>query len=85
MLMAVAKYIYLPVTQDTQEGDSNGNHKKAYKKYSCLLLLFCVICLLVHFFWKGMMEKCQEVKRSIIQNLMFTKTLALSLKASSVL
>lgn len=82
--MEVAKYIYLPVTQDTKESRSNGNHKKAYKKNSCLLL-FYVICLSVHFFWKGMMEKRQEVKRSIIQNFMFTKMLALSLKPSSVL
>lgn len=36
--MAVAKYIYLPVTQDTKEGDSSGNHKKAYKK---ILVFFC--------------------------------------------
>lgn len=46
--MAVAKYIYLPVTQDTKEGDSNGNHKKAYKKilvficYSTLSIFWCI-------------------------------------------
>lgn len=83
--MAVAKYIYLPVAQDTKEGDSNGNHKKVYKKISCLLLLFYVIYLLVHFFWKGMTEKCQEGKKSTIQNFTFIKTLALSFRASSVL
>lgn len=82
--MAVAKYIYFPGTQDTKEDHNNGNNKKAYQKNSCLLL-FYVTCLLVHFFWKGMMGKCQQVKRSIIQNFMFTKTFALSLKASSVL
>lgn len=43
MLMAVAKYIYLPVTQDTKEGDSNGNHKKAYK----ILVFFCYSMLSV--------------------------------------
>lgn len=44
MLMAVAKYIYLPVAQDTKEGDSNGNHKKVYKKN--FLSSFAILCYL---------------------------------------
>lgn len=41
--MAVAKYIYLPVTQDTKEGYSNGNHKKANN----ILFFFCYSMLSV--------------------------------------
>lgn len=82
--MAVAKYIYLPVTQDTKEGDSSGNHKKAYKKF---LSSFAILYYLSFgaFLLEGHDRKVAEGKRPTIQNFTFTKALDLSFRASSVL
>lgn len=79
MLMAVAKYIYLPVTQDTQGVIAMATTRRLTKKNSCLLLIY-VICLSVHFFWKGMMEKCQEVKKIYKTKLHVYKNLSFIIK-----
>lgn len=70
--MTVAKYIYLPVTQDTKEGDSNGNHKKAYIK---ILFFFCYSILSIFWcissgsaWWKSVKkEKDLQYKTSCLQ------------------
>lgn len=81
--MAVAKYIYLPVIQDTKEGYSNGNYKKAYKKFSS----FAILCYLYFgaFLLEGQDGKVSRRKNIYNTKLHVYKNIRFTFRASSVM